>query len=330
MAFDPIYRWCPTATDQLSVGNQLIASHMIPLIAFTILYYDYILTLADEIEFIWPPQNRVSLISVLYLINRYLVLGGHAVMVLYVFMFPVNESRCHSIYRFHQPFAGVVQLLILILCVLRVSAMYNNKRSVLWTLNLLVAVCIGGALYAIFAELDSKTYVLLDINGNTEFPGCNAEIPEASSRRLSIPWSALLVFDFTVFSFTLFKALSIGFQHPIRLMTVLLCDGSIYFIVLFAANLANVLMLIVGISTPISHRQSLLNILQYAPSLLKNANTIVTNILSSTLIARLMLNLRAEGRKQLGLASTNENSIPTIEFNPQSNLITPAEHYELT
>ena len=79
-----------------------------------------------------------------------------------------------------------------------------------------------------------------------------------------------------------------------RFELIFLAQKYILSSVLFAANLANVLMLIVGSS--ISHRHSLLNISQYAPvrihdnalyfvysrisiqSLLKNANTIVTNM----------------------------------------------------
>ncbi|KAE9403066.1 hypothetical protein BT96DRAFT_503298 [Gymnopus androsaceus JB14] len=281
------------ATTQRSVnndiGDQLIASHVIPLIGFTILYYDYFLTLADELRLIWPPHNPLSLPSLLYLITRYLVVIGYVMEVLRIFMFAVNDKVCNGLFQFHLLYAGTIQYFILIICVLRVSAIYNNERSVRWILFFMASVCSILALYAIFSEIRTvNTY----LGSDTQFPGCNGELSNKLSDRLAIPWGGLIVFDFTVFAFTLYKALSINYEHPVRLMTVLLRDGTMYFIALFASNLANVLMLI------------------YAPALLKDSILLVTNILSSILIARLMLNLRAEAR----IEEPEEDPISSIEF----------------
>ena len=42
-----------------------------------ILYYDYALTLATEIERFWPPKRRLGWASCTFLINRYISVVGH-------------------------------------------------------------------------------------------------------------------------------------------------------------------------------------------------------------------------------------------------------------
>ncbi|EIM87608.1 uncharacterized protein STEHIDRAFT_156562 [Stereum hirsutum FP-91666 SS1] len=135
-----------------------------------------------------------------------------------------------------------------------------------------------------------------------DVPGCNPLHPAAQSRRLALPWALLLVFDFAIFALTAFKAFENGLHYPKALMRVLLRDGALYFIVLFCANLSNVLMYL------------------YASPLLKDTNTVLSNVLSTTLICRLMINLREENAERtdsshLGGPNRIEAvSLPAIEF----------------
>jgi hypothetical protein len=41
-----------------------------------ILYYDYLLTLNDEIRFLWPAK-RLTVMTSVYYMNRYITLLGH-------------------------------------------------------------------------------------------------------------------------------------------------------------------------------------------------------------------------------------------------------------
>jgi Family of unknown function (DUF6533) len=40
-------------------------------------YYDYVLTLSREIQFLWPPHNKQGCFTIACLLNRYLPLFGH-------------------------------------------------------------------------------------------------------------------------------------------------------------------------------------------------------------------------------------------------------------
>ena len=49
------------------------ALHAVPLV---VLYYDYLLTLGDEIENYWPPRRPLNWLSALFLGTRYFTLLG--------------------------------------------------------------------------------------------------------------------------------------------------------------------------------------------------------------------------------------------------------------
>ena len=40
------------------------------------LYYDYLLTLPREIQFLWPPHNRQSWFTLAFFLNRYIPIIG--------------------------------------------------------------------------------------------------------------------------------------------------------------------------------------------------------------------------------------------------------------
>lgn len=52
------------------------ANRYLALASFTILYYDYFLTLSMEIDNFWKAQHKVSWTSVLFILNRYLAVAG--------------------------------------------------------------------------------------------------------------------------------------------------------------------------------------------------------------------------------------------------------------
>ncbi|KAI0264626.1 hypothetical protein BC834DRAFT_970579 [Gloeopeniophorella convolvens] len=150
-----------------------------------VLYYDYLLTLAREIEFFWPPKNRLGWASSLLLINRYVSIIGHI---------PILKS-----YLVLGGFSGQ-------------AIVYRMERG----------PCIRHA----------------------------------------------------IFILTWYQALKIGGGVP--LLTVLVRDGTMYFVVLSLLNLTNVLTLLL------------------APPLMKDSATTLTNVFSTVLMSRLMINLRTK------------------------------------
>ncbi|KAI0045723.1 hypothetical protein FA95DRAFT_96548 [Auriscalpium vulgare] len=68
---------------------QLEAHRSLSLVAFTVLYYDFILTIADEIDVFWFPRRTADLreqrwtaVSLCFFFHRYLAIIGHAAVIL--------------------------------------------------------------------------------------------------------------------------------------------------------------------------------------------------------------------------------------------------------
>ncbi|KAI0042749.1 hypothetical protein FA95DRAFT_1609930 [Auriscalpium vulgare] len=247
------------------LDNQLLLNYYIAIASFTILYYDWFLTAIDEINYIWPPKNRLTFGSTLYFLNRYLALLSH---VLVVYEALASHLDDHLFAR--------------LICLLRVSALYGNSRVVICMLSLIIIACFGVVLWSTLLWYPSKstgskvsTFLHRDF-----IRGCNPLYPQVQALRIAMTWASVLIFDVVIFILTLYKALRVGWAQPGTLFHILLRDGAIYFIILFFANLANILTFF------------------FAPPLLKGLGGLVTNILYATLVSRLMLNLRVESSQQ--------------------------------
>lgn len=60
------------------------------LVCTAIFFYDYVLTFGSEVEYFWPPRNRLTWPSFLFFVNRYLSLFGNILFAVEDFMNPVN------------------------------------------------------------------------------------------------------------------------------------------------------------------------------------------------------------------------------------------------
>jgi hypothetical protein len=56
-----------------------------------LLYYDYMLTLPREIQFLWPPHNKQGWFTLAFFINRYVPLIGFLPIAVSLFI-PVNPA----------------------------------------------------------------------------------------------------------------------------------------------------------------------------------------------------------------------------------------------
>lgn len=130
--------------------------------------------------------------------------------------------------------------------------------------------------------------------------GCGVILNREKSIRFGAAWGGMLVFDSLVFCMTLYKSV-ISSRRPNgeNILRILMRDGAIYFGVIVVFNVANILTFVLG------------------GPLTRGVGTIFTNIISSVMISRLMLNLRcpshASNEKGTALiTSTNYN--PDLTF----------------
>ncbi|KAI0029568.1 hypothetical protein K488DRAFT_25677, partial [Vararia minispora EC-137] len=236
-----------------------------------ILYFDYLVMLPEEIQYMWFGTNRRTVPSYLFFITRYISLAAHIPTGLAEFglnLGPKVQYRCSSLQLLHFYITAAIQLMTALVFIMRVNALYQSRL----VLGMLVAFTVGTIGIAIWAFAvphpgSETTHFILTV------PGCNPLLRQAEALRLAITWSAVSVFDLIVFLLTLRKAIGARWQNPSALWYTFMRDGKSLYLVL-----SSITMLI-------------LSGLMYFP-VLKGANGLLTNVMSATLVCRLIINLR--------------------------------------
>ncbi|TFK41785.1 hypothetical protein BDQ12DRAFT_720597 [Crucibulum laeve] len=248
----------------------------VSLISITILAYEYYLTFVYEVERFWIPRV-INLASFFFCLNRYLVLFGHIPVMLEYFWMSNDPEKLqmyvpnHPYHRlsYHQYLAIVIQIIVASMLIMRTYALYERSMRVLALYLFVGAAAVAFGCWAVIGgkRVAPPEKVLV-------YVGCAVSLSTEAASRLGAAWGGMLVFDSLVFGMTLYKSLTLPRRRGINLLSVLLRDGSLYFGVIVASNLANILTFLLG--GPYT----------------RGVMTTFTNIMSSVLISRLMLNLR--------------------------------------
>ncbi|KAJ6548217.1 hypothetical protein DFH09DRAFT_1039693, partial [Mycena vulgaris] len=121
---------------------------------------------------------------------------------------------------------------------LRTYAMYGRNNRVLGFMVVVAAGAIGVGVWSVISDNttsgDNRAKLAL-------YTGCTSPISRSEGRILAGAWAGMATFDSMIFSLTLYQALN---QHNLNgrtLLSVLIRDGSVYFGVIVAANLSNIL-----------------------------------------------------------------------------------------
>ncbi|KAK0217406.1 hypothetical protein EDD85DRAFT_962054 [Armillaria nabsnona] len=259
--------------------QDLNVNYYFSLVALSILYYDYALTFGLEVSRFWVHRG-FSWAAFFFYLNRYLGIFGHVPVVVEYFWtgYPSNKAqrrvkfRCLKLQMYHQYFVIVVQLVVAVMLIMRTYALYDRSRKILIVQICVTLTAIGLGAYAVASgKKSSPDETPTDV---TPFIGCSTSLTKDSAVRLGIAWCGMLVFDIMVFTLTLHKALQLQRAGGVSLLTLLLRDGSVYFGVIIASNLANILTFFLG------------------DARIRGVVTTFTNVISSTMLSRLMLNIR--------------------------------------
>jgi len=146
-----------------------------------------------------------------------------------------------------------------VLLVMRVYAIYCRSRWILFVVTL-----------EFIAAFVTACWIL------TKFlSGLAARNTERRARLQGVAFSALLIFDFTVFVLTMARSIKL-WTHKEPFIHRIFIDGLLYYGVIWNLNLVNVIALF---ATNRNHTFHL-------------STPIITNVLSVVMITRLMINLR--------------------------------------
>lgn len=256
--------------DNASIHAQLNRGNDINLVSFVILYYDYALTLPAEVERFWSSRS-LSWASSLFYVNRYLSLFGHIpVMIQYYWDSRRFNTReiCPALSSFHQYLAVAIQVMVGILLIMRTYALYERN---IWVL---LFICACGLTVIVFGTWSVAAGRSTEEDLTLPKIGCVPPTDRADAYRFASAWTGMLLFDILIFSMTVYKSLRRGRGGDRTLLNIMLRDGAMYFGVMAIAGLANI----------VSFRLS--------PEYERGFITTFANVISSTMISRLMLNLR--------------------------------------
>ncbi|KIM39719.1 hypothetical protein M413DRAFT_446623 [Hebeloma cylindrosporum] len=254
-----------------SVEQQQLVNKYVGVASFVILYYDYFLTLPLECSRYWS-SPRITWASTFFYLNRYLSVLGHFPVIFQQFWISSDPDRisvCMRLTSFHQYLALVIQVIVGALLLMRTYALYNCRLAVLLGLCILSMAFIS---YAVWRVMSVQTfeYSVKDL----PLTGCHLPISQHSSQALASVWTVMFSFDVLIFFMTLYKSLTCKRDGNSTILHVMLRDGTIYFGV----------MMVACVSVILSFRM----FLPYERGL----TTTLTNSLSSTMVSRLMLNIR--------------------------------------
>ncbi|KAF7771795.1 hypothetical protein Agabi119p4_6106 [Agaricus bisporus var. burnettii] len=301
-----------------SAALHLLAGKYFQVAAAAMFAYDHLITVGQEVERVWMrPKSAVSL---LFFFNRYATLMQF-IIILHS-MIPVGEVSSMYLYTNGSTIAslencfrcdkyvlfegvstvGVVAVGQLNM-ILRVVAIYRHSKRILAFLLLLWTGQI------IISLVGLRTGFALPLRPG--FIGCILTGSDSLSPSL---WIAPLVTDSFIFLLTIYRTKE-NIGHLItsimnggasdRVVTILLRDGLMYYFLIFLANLMNCLIYFI------------------AEPDLKTIGASFSQLLTCTMISRLVLNLRSLSDGNSG----HTTDITAIQFNGQRD---PLDQYGTT
>ncbi|KAJ7051299.1 hypothetical protein C8F01DRAFT_1174937 [Mycena amicta] len=228
--------------DTISLVHQILWQDASHLIGPALLYWDHIITLDVEVQYIW--KRRKSMSAYWFFINRYVAFAGNIPVTILPY-WVVSRKACMDAATLRQVLLIFTEVVVSVIMILRVYALYYRDIRVVLGLSLLGA---GVMTVCVWAMLGQNTAPAL-------YGGCHIAISTATYHTnvptdLAGAWEALFAFDSSVFALTVFSAywtrrgMSEGTGRPasmhMPIHRLLIRDGALYFGAMALANLSNI------------------------------------------------------------------------------------------
>jgi len=304
-----------TMLSQLSFGRRYFFNTIcVDLSFFTLYVYDWLLTLPDEVRYIWETRPCISGISVLFAVNRYVVLLG------WIPIFVISVSGVYAInglgdFVIASPkgasafrviiftMAIVSQCISTAVMILRVFALYRRNIWVLALTSLFGCVALSVTLWSSISQVRHKAVGI-------SFQSAVLNTPVTWSGNTAIViWAGIptIAFDVLVFALVVFKGFLLYKSQKIlgrmgqkSLAQVILEDGSLYFLSMAIVNVLDFLIMADFLT------------IGGAPITLSavGSNTFPSISVSTIIVSRVVLNLRRKACRTDPGDLTTESATP--------------------
>jgi len=273
------------------------------LVSSVVFYYDFALTMPQEIKYIW--SSKRNLMNSLVITLRYITALGYGIPVFLMTFVPVTSFDAANTCLRNGKWPGIIgvvcQGLTLIFLIIRLFAIYDKKR---WILYVTVPF---GLLNVILSGLALGTSAVVDVGGLvmtgdtevTTFISCFVQ-PDfgtfESPFLFKLSYTAIILFDTFIF---LLAVARMGRMYRARqqhrqyssVVSILLRDGTILYAVLAISNISSFVLFmrfIDGTNKGINYGSFLFVVSS-------GTNSEMTHALSAILVSRMIFNLREAG-----------------------------------
>jgi len=279
--------------DYLNTIQDILVVNYLHLLAISFLFYDHLITLGNEVEYLWKRPKTPS--SYWFFFNRYFAFFGNISVVILGFT-SLQPHSCKNFSLYRQLLLVFNQVLVCILLTLRIYALYACSVRILAYLCGSAVVLAAVACWALFGQKSAPSQQL----------GCHIALSSDTAIHLAAAWEALFVYDTILFGLTIAKTWNGRHEHGITRISVpiirlIFRDGSIYFAVMALANLSNILTFYLG-----------------SPFIRGGLSTFASSI-SVTMMSRLMLNLHQSA--DIGIYSTGIYTGTNVEYSQPTGTI---------
>ncbi|EJD07873.1 uncharacterized protein FOMMEDRAFT_138010 [Fomitiporia mediterranea MF3/22] len=278
-------------------ADHLMAAKMFSLACCVMLFYDILITFGDEVEKIW--KQRFSFATILWFMNRYLSPLGYVVVIVSFHDPDWSKSACNRYVLYPEVLKIFTSAAIGVIFTLRLYSIYGGSVFVLISVSILL-----------LAELAVKIWAFTDgtsVNLPPGLVGCILTGRDNSNDRFVYTWVAELIFDSIIFLATITRTFIIYCRHragsAIPLIKIMMRDGIIYFLVIFAANVVTVTLFLV-----------------IQPDL-KAVNASFSTLITSLMVSRLILNLRNQAMRPRAVVSFPSQQHPPEGLHLTSTVI---------
>ncbi|KAF7363712.1 hypothetical protein MSAN_01029000 [Mycena sanguinolenta] len=297
----------PPTNAQIEYGTIFTRSFF--LVAFVVFFYDYLLTLPAEVQLIWRRRKRAS--AYWFLTNRYLALIANVFMVVFEIM--PTTTVCTTYIGVMKAFLLMQSTVIFSILSLRVYAMFNLYRPVLFLLALAGTVVLGCAIWIMMtnnsptlAGAAPPSSVGSGSGGAlpTLTPACALEIYPQDVIRFAGVWEAQLGLNLLIFALTVYRGILYtgSDEYRLGLWRCLVRDGAPFFGIITMFSAANIVMYYLG-----------------DPMTSESLNWL-SAMLTTVLLTRLILSLHASSARGILHTTPRHRPPPAQETKHKSQL----------
>jgi len=284
----------------IQLAAQTMASNYATVAFVMTLLYDYALTFAEEVEFVW--RQKMGLAKMLFLLNRYIPLVDLVILMnSYVNQDIHNEKFCSPWFQIDSWLAVFSAIVIDIMMLLRTWAIWRRSRNILIYLGVILMLCTIVAFGCTLYEM----LTVIKIPSPDRLRPCETTYPNPNV--FYGVWVSVIVFDSTIVTLTLLKVLPAP-QHDqsAPYTSQILGDGVLYFVMIFLASIANII------------------VISAAPPALATMLVTFYRVISATLCSRLALNIRGLFLRPVYQEEDTMIDLATLVFSGQPSGATTA------